>query len=1215
MADGRIEFEISADGSRFDRELARIESGVRSASRAASSAASGAASSASKVEAALRSAERSVSDALDRSADATARVEVAQRRLTEARARHGEGSSQAAAAELELVRAQRQADAAGAGLAQAQTRLADAQEEAASAAASLEPRIEAQAADMQALSRSAERASGRLKALGSALQGVGGLMTSAGGALTAAVTTPLLAAATAAGTYALRTASAAETTEISFTTMLGSEERALAMMDELAEFAASTPFELSGLQDATRQLLAYGFSAEEIIPMLTDVGDATAALGTGQAGIESVTRALGQMQTRGKVSAEEMLQLTEAGIPAWEYLARAIGTDTASAMEKVSDGSVSASKGISAITSGMREDFGGMMVEQSRTVEGLMSNLSDAIEQPLMKLRDTDAYDSLARALGDVVDEAGPFVESLLPHMERGLDAVADVLEVAADAMGEFSSMSEREQREMVDMVAAATAAGPALTVLGKGAQGAGKIADKAGDAIGLLGERVTDLATSPKTASTMGGKLAGAVARFPGPAALAAGGIVLLGTGIADFVRYATEGERQAQVQAEALEVLGRASEVADGSMGAAADGAEGLGRSIHELTEGVQENWQDIAALGDAFDEIDAKANAQVGSLTRARGAIADYAGQAGLTSQEQGALRAAVEAVNDACGTNYEVVRDSDGAYQVMQDGVEATKEELYELIDAQIKQTKVSAQTEKLESLYKAQADQASDYAEALDRVREAQEEYDAQVQKYVDRGYSRDQAEGIAGGARGKLEEATEAAAELQTQMEETGAAVAAGEQSLANIQGAAEGAAKGFDGLVQGSLGLNELFGGSQDAMADFADALEASGVSLEEYSSMSDAELMAIAAAWDGSSEGIRSAIQATGAELGSFTGILSEVSPEVQSSAASLASAMGLSLGQLESQLAGMGVTAEQMSGVSQQQFAAMAVSCGGDISTLAWMIQSYNQTPILDKSGRVTADTASLRDAQGQVYTWNGTQLVDKSGNAVVYMSDLTEAQQAKIEWNETGVATLDGKAVVDDSELIDAQGNKVEWNGSNLVPKETWADVDTSGLESGISLLRTWNSMRAESKSASFTTTNRTVNIVENQKVDRSAPAPAASRATPVARTAAPAAPAETEAAPEAASTPPVAMRAALMSVPLPAASEAITAAVAASVPASRWTASERRSRERDEASGRRQERMVERVERACERVERALTSPVELRTSNKRELGRLVKEVS
>ena len=1225
MADGRIEFEISADGSRFDRELARIERGVRSASRAAGSAASGAASSVSKVEAALRSAERSVSDALDRSADATARVEVAQRRLTEARERHGDESSQAAAAELELVRAQRQADAAGAGLAQAQTRLADAQEDAAAAAADLEPRLESQTADMQALSRGAERASGRLKGLGSALQGAGGLMSSLGGTLTTAVTAPAIAAAAAAGTFALRTASAAETTQISFTTMLGSEEAALSMMDELADFAATTPFELSGLQDATRQLLAYGFTADEIIPMLTDVGDATAALGTGQVGIEAVTRALGQMQTKGKVSAEEMLQLTEQGVPAWEYLARAIGTDTAGAMEAVSDGAVNASDGIAAITSGMRDDFGGMMEAQSKTVEGLMSNLSDAIEQPLMKLRESDAYDAFAAALSRVVDAAGPFVESLLPHLERGLDAVSGVLDTAAGAMERFASMSRREQDSILKMAAGAVAAGPALKVLGKGTEVAGKAADKASDLVKWFGEKVTDLATSPKTASTTLGKLAGVVAKFPGPAALAAGGIVLLGTGIADFVRWSTEGERQARVQAEALEVLGSASDVADGSMEAASEGAGSLGRSIYELGQDVQENWQDLAHLGEAFAEIDAKANAQIGSLSRARGAIADYAGQAGLTSQEQGALRAAVEAVNSACGTNYEVVRDSDGAYQVMQDGVNATKEELYELIDAQIAQAKVSAQTEKLESLYKAQADQASDYAEAVDRVKDAEEAYADAYERGLEladengwenvaesrEAYAKAFAKTTADG----LQKARDEAAELQEQMGETGSAIESTEQTIANIQGAAEGAAEGFDALVLGSTGLNELFGGSQDTMADFADALEASGVSLEEYSQMSDAELLAIAAAWDGSSEGIRSAIQATGAELGTFTGILSAVSPEVQSTAATLASAMGLSLGQLESQLAGMGVTAEQMSGISQQQFAAMAVVCGGDISTLAWMIQNYNQTPILDKNGNVTANTASLRDAQGQVYTWNGTQLVDKSGSAVVYMSDLTDAQREKIEWNESGIATLDGKAVVDDSELIDAQGNKVKWNGSDLEPKETWADVETSGLESGISLLSTWNNMPARSKSATFTTTttNRTVNVVENQTVQRSAPAPAMA---PAASSRAAAAPATASAQAEpAAQAAPAAASAALMSVRLPSAAEAITAAVAASVPSVRAAEAERRSREREEGSERRQERMVRRVERACERVERALTSPVELRAANKRELGRLVKEVS
>ena len=1029
------------------------------------------------------------------------------------------------------------------------------------------------------------------------VRSVGSTMASAGDALTLAVTTPLTAGVAAASRWAAGVVGAAEQADIALSTMLG-PERARAMLEELAEFARKTPFEMGGLTSATQKLLAYGFAAEDVIPLLTSVGDASAALGAGQEGIDSITRAMGQMQAKGKVMSEEMLQLTEVGVPAWQYLADVVsGGDVPAAMEMVTAGAVDADTAIAALRDGMEGDFGGMMAEQATTLQGVLSNLSDAVESQLRKLKDTDGWADMTEALSRLSDAAGPLVESALPLLD---DLLSDVAAVVGDVAGALDGLDTGDLEALAKGAVALAAAGPGMSVAGRAIEKVDRASEAAGDVVAKLSEGLLNLATSPKTASTTLGRLAGVVTQFPGPAALAAGGIALLGTGIADFVRWSTEGERQARVQAEALEVLGSASEVADGSMEGAARGAEELGHGVHELSQGVQENWQDIADLGEAFDEIDARANAQIGSLSRARGAIADYAGEAGLTSQEQGALRAAVEAVNAACGTNYEVVRDSDGAYQVMQDGVAATKDELYELIDAQVAQAKVSAQTEKLESLYKAQADQASDYAEAVDKVREAREFLADQEAKY---------GKGNASWAKNGLEEAEAAAAELQVQMEETGSAIETTEQGLANIQGAAQGAVEGFDALVLGSAGLNELFGGSQDAMADFADALEASGVSLEEYSQMSDAELMEIAAAWDGSSEGVRSAIQATGAELGEFTGILSEVSPEMQASAGALASAMGLSLGQLESQLAGMGVTAEQVSGISQQQFDAMAVACGGDISTLAWMIQNYNQTPILDKDGSVTADTSSLVDAQGQVYTWNGTQLVDKQGSAVVYMSDLTEAQRAKVEWNESGVATLDGRAVVDDSELVDAQGNKVEWNGSELVPKETWADVDTSGLESGISLLTTWNNMRAESKTASFVTTNRTVNVVETQVVQRSAPArPAPSaRAARAAATegdaaqplAAPAAPAE--ASPMAAS---------LMSVPLPAAAEAIMAAVASSV------MSPRRGRgggaPATESAAERVDRLENAISSSADRIEEAVLTPVTVMW-DMRELGRLVKE--
>lgn len=965
----------------------------------------------------VQRAEREVSNAMRKSSSAMKGVEVAQKSLAEARERYGDDSSQAARAELALVEAQTRAERAGQDLEDAQRRLADAQDEAAVASMRASEAASAQAASygrLAAVSAGLGRAGTALAAAGGVVRSLGGMASSVGQALsgvgetlTSHVTLPLAGATAAAGAFALSTASAAETTEISFTTMLGSEERALSMMGELADFAAHTPFELSGLQAATRQLLAYGFTADEVIPMLTAVGDATAALGTGQSGIESVTRALGQMQTRGKVSAEEMLQLTEAGIPAWEYLARTIGTDTAGAMDKVTDGAVSASVGIAAVTQGMREDFGGMMEEQSKTVEGLFSNLSDAIEQPLMKLRESDSYDEFADSLGRVVESAGPFVEELLPHMESGLEVVSDVLDAASDAMDGFSEMSGRDQERIIGLVGAAAAAGPALTVMGKGLdlagggldllgrgiERAGSLATSAGKGLGSLSDTLVDVATSPKTADTVLGKLAGTIASYPGVTALAVGGVALLVSGIVSFVDCATEAEREAETQSDALQVLRSSARIAGEGMEEASDGPRALGTEIASLGDEIQENWQSIADLGESFRSIDREASASISQLGAAKSAVADYAGQTDLSAQELGSLRAAIEAINDQCGTSYEVVQDAGGAYQVMADGAVASKDAIYELIDAQIQQAKIDASTQKLESLYAEQAEQAEEYASALAQVAEAQEAYDAAREKYGEQGSN---------WALDDLDEAKANLSEVTGQMEATGQAV---EQLEAQIGNAAAGGAQSFADLVEGSGALRTFFEETGGDAADFAADLEASGISLEALGDLSDSELAQIAASWDGTTESIVAAL--------------------TRQEGAGEAYAQSL----MES-LEAAGVSTETLNEVGSANISALAQAFGGNIDAMVWALGEYNAVPIVNKDGTVSVNDASLVDAEGRLWSWNGSTLVDQHGTAIV-----------------------------DDTSLADAQGNVYVWNGSALVPMSTTATVTGNTVdgsaEAGIS----------------------------------------------------------------------------------------------------------------------------------------------------------------
>ena len=187
-------------------------------------------------------------------------------------------------------------------------------------------------------------------------------------------------AAGAAGVGLVKLAGEAEQAQVAFTTLLGSAEKAQAFLADLRDFAARTPFEMAGLQDSARKLLAFGFTAQQIVPMLTAVGDAVGSLGGSAEVLDRVVYALGQIQAKGKVSAEEMMQLAETGIPAWRMLADQIGVSIPEAMKRAEDGMISAAAGIPALLQGMQEKFGGGMEAQSKTLLGMWSTTMDNLK-------------------------------------------------------------------------------------------------------------------------------------------------------------------------------------------------------------------------------------------------------------------------------------------------------------------------------------------------------------------------------------------------------------------------------------------------------------------------------------------------------------------------------------------------------------------------------------------------------------------------------------------------------------------------------------------------------------------------------------------------------------------------------------------------------------------------------------------------------------------
>src|SRR5687768_16248400 len=128
---------------------------------------------------------------------------------------------------------------------------------------------------------------------------------------------------TAAMGLFLKKAGDMEQWEIAFEVMIGSAERAQKLLKDMAEFAKRTPFQLTGLVEQGKRLLAYGIEAESLIGTIEMLGNIAA--GVGKEKLPFLTLAFGQVFTAGKLRGQELRQFTEAGVPLIDALAKHLG--------------------------------------------------------------------------------------------------------------------------------------------------------------------------------------------------------------------------------------------------------------------------------------------------------------------------------------------------------------------------------------------------------------------------------------------------------------------------------------------------------------------------------------------------------------------------------------------------------------------------------------------------------------------------------------------------------------------------------------------------------------------------------------------------------------------------------------------------------------------------------------------------------------------------
>lgn len=214
--------------------------------------------------------------------------------------------------------------------------------------------------------------------------------------------------------------------EISFTTMLGSEQKAGALMNQLVQTAAKTPFDMSTITNGAKQLLAYGTAANEVNDILVHLGDISAGLNVP---LGDLVYLYGTTMSQGRMYTMDLRQFMGRGIPMAEELGKIMGKTTQEVQQAVTDGKVGADLVKKAIINMTEEGgkFGGLMEKQSTTLQGKWSNIGDSVDQ---------MFNELGKKSQGIFGTGLDLISSLVDNWET----VVKVIGSAAVAVGTYKA-------------------------------------------------------------------------------------------------------------------------------------------------------------------------------------------------------------------------------------------------------------------------------------------------------------------------------------------------------------------------------------------------------------------------------------------------------------------------------------------------------------------------------------------------------------------------------------------------------------------------------------------------------------------------------------------------------------------------------------------------------------------------------------------------------
>lgn len=528
-----------------------------------------------------------------------------------------------------------------------------------------------------------------------------------------------------------------------------------------------------------------------------------------------------------------------------------------------------------------------------------MTDSAKVVRDSTEKIQDLSMQLNL---LGDGSDKASAKLKGQISALEGQRDAAKDAYEKNASLVTAWSkSTTEAEKAadgidgltESLDRVkSGSTSTAREIESVSKSAGGIKGAASKAGDALANMESKAGQAASNIGSGLANGMKLAASsaldMAKNFAVGALQAGAVSLAIAGVTfvvgKLVDYYQKQKERSDNLAKATDGL---TEATNKSIKAAQDQGvayEGTKVSISEARDAVDKAIESQAKLADSINDGNASASAQMGQLQAAYEVIKEYANQTGLSTQEQGKLKAAVDTFNGIAGTSIDVIDAENGKLAENGDAIENVSSKLGEYVQQKLEQIRLEAYQDRLKTMYEQQAEDIQALATAQKAYNDemdalgSKEDY---VSRYIDNykglytqvKLTDDELRDIAESTYDNAEAAAYANSGLEdakSNLDSINGSISITEAAMGAAAAATDGLSDSVQTWAQSNEAIsNACIGAGQD-LQQFSQDLADTGLSTSQLKDITNDEWAQIVAAYDRNSTSIIEALDGLGINMG---------------------------------------------------------------------------------------------------------------------------------------------------------------------------------------------------------------------------------------------------------------------------------------------------------------------------------------------------------